>query len=80
MQIKLPNGIVLDDSEMWAADLAAYAKRKGVEGVRAFVATHLDGSKRYLIVDGEAPCCENSSFEVCAAFIDVMALNKNIRD
>lgn len=76
MQIKLPNGIVLDDQALWAPKLAEYAVRKNIQNIRAFVSTDTTGVKNYLLVQGEQPIFENQSFEACAVHLDMMAASK----
>jgi len=78
MQITLPNGIVLDDQDLWAPALQKYASGKGLNTIRAFVAIDTDGSKQYLLVDGEQVIMENRSFEACCCRIDIMAAAKNM--
>ena len=75
-QIRLENGILLDDQDLWAPFLQSYAMRKGLTDVRAFVATDTNGAKSYLIVDGQRPEFETQSYEAAAAHIDIMWLAK----
>lgn len=72
-KINLPNGIVLDSNGHWAESAQAYTRQKGFADARVFVATHPNGHQNYLLVIGERPEYENTSFEAIVVHIDMMA-------
>ena len=78
-KITLENGIILDDQEGMAPDLASWAKQKGLKDARVFVAND-NGRKTYLLVIGEEPIYENQKSEAVATHIDILAFLQNEKE
>lgn len=60
------------------AILDASAKEKALP-VRAFVATHPDGMKEYVLVEGGAAIYAAQSFEFVAARLDIMSFARDLK-
>jgi hypothetical protein len=76
--IALPNGIILDPDAGWAHGIRNHAHVKGFPGMRAFVATHPDGKRCYVLVDGQDAIFEDPSFEAVCVHIDMMAAARDM--
>lgn len=78
MKFTLPNNIELDDGALLAPGLQSYARGKGFDDARAFVATHPDGYQTYLLVVGTEPEFESQLYEAVAVHIDMMAADRDM--
>jgi hypothetical protein len=72
MQIKLPNGIELDNEKFAAPMLNKWANEKGVD-CRIFYTS----LQTYLLVIGETPEFESQKAEDVAVHIDILAIAGN---
>lgn len=79
MKMTLENGLTLDSDEAEAPRLTAWALKKGLVGILAFIATDPKGRKEYLLVKGDTPIFASVQFEAAAVHIDIMALDKNLK-
>ena len=76
MKMTLPSGITLDSEEGLAPQLQAYGLRKGVVGVRAFIATDKHGRKQFLLVHGGTPVFSSVGYEAAAVRLDMIAADQ----
>jgi len=71
--LTLSNGITLNDEHESAKLLTAYAREKGIEGARVFLADD-KGAQSFLLVIGEMVAFESPQVEAVAVHIDIIAL------
>jgi len=71
-KVTTSTGIELDSDDMLAPSLTKYAKQKGLEGIRAFVATHPDNAQEYVLVKDQNVIYANSSAEAVACHLDML--------
>lgn len=77
MKITSDSGVDFDSEGGWAQSLQSYCKSKGVTLI-AFMATHPDGKKEYVLLDPAdgRVVYANQSFEAMGCHVDMIALTK----
>lgn len=73
------NGFTLDPDHDFAKSMTHYAQSKGFPSVRGFHVTDPNGRQTYLLVDGQTPFYEHTSFESCCCRIDFMVLDRDVQ-